>query len=91
MLERKSSINAVFGDREIYRGYRISPFGEGSAWSFKLFPMGIHLPQPARSIFFKVANSKARAMSLAKIEIDWLLIRQSAAKSTVGSSKLSDR
>ena len=34
--------------------------------------MVIELPHPDRSTFFKMANSKVRAISLAKIEIDWL-------------------
>ena len=47
MLERKFSINGVFGHPEFYRGYCIDPFGGGSAWSFKLSP-GIGLPHPDR-------------------------------------------
>ena len=62
--------------QEFYRGYRISVFGQGSAWSFKLSQPRFDLPGVGpRSIFFKIANTERRALSLAKIEIDWLLAR----------------
>ena len=67
--------------QEFYRGYRISVFGEGSAWSFKLSRTRFDLPSIGpRSISFKIANTARRALSLAKIEIDWLLAQKSAAK-----------
>jgi hypothetical protein len=60
--------------QEFYGGYRISVFGEGSAWSFELSRTRFDLPNIGpRSIFFKIANTEGRALSLAKIEIDWLL------------------
>lgn len=51
----------------------ISLFGEDSAWSFKLAPTKIGLPLLERPIFFKTANAKSCALTLAKIEIDRLL------------------
>jgi hypothetical protein len=65
--------------QEFYRGYRVDVFGVGSAWSFKLSPTKFDLPDLSRSIFFKVANTKPRALSLAKVEINWVLARQKAA------------
>jgi hypothetical protein len=67
-------------EQEFYRGYRISLFGEDSAWSFKLAPTKIGLPLLERSIFFKTANAKSCALTLAKIEIDRLL-RSKAGRS----------
>jgi hypothetical protein len=81
--ERCGRRNGMAVGQEFYRGYRISFFGEGSAWSFELFPMGIDFPHPGRSIFFKVANSKPRALSLAKVEIDWLFTRRNAARKAI--------
>jgi hypothetical protein len=67
--------------QEFYRGYRIGVFGEGSAWSFKLSRTRFDLPSiRPRSIFFRIANTECRALSLAKIEIDWLLAQKSPAK-----------
>jgi hypothetical protein len=66
---------------EFHRGYRISVFGEGSAWSFKLSRTRFDFPSIGpRSIFFRIANTERRALSLAKIEIDWLLAQKRAAK-----------
>ena len=63
--------------QEFYQGYRISAFGEGSAWSFELSRTRFDLPNTGRrSIFFKIANTEGRALSLAKIEIDWLLTQK---------------
>jgi hypothetical protein len=45
----------------------------GMAWSFKLAPTTIDLPPLKRSTFFKVANAKACALTVAKIEIGRLL------------------
>jgi hypothetical protein len=72
----QSEIEQIRVNQQFYRGYRIGLFGEGSSWSFKLSPLRIDLPAPGRSIFFKVANTEPRALSLAKIEIDWLFTRQ---------------
>lgn len=67
--------------QEFYRGYRINVFGEASAWSFKLSRTRFDLPSIGpRSIFFKIANTERRALSLVKLEIDWLLAQKSAAK-----------
>jgi hypothetical protein len=67
--------------QEFYRGYRISVFGEGSAWSFELSRTRFDLPNIGpRSIFFKIANTEARALSLSKVEIDWLLTQKRLAK-----------
>jgi hypothetical protein len=62
--------------QEFYGGYRISVFGEGSAWSFELSRTRFDLPIGPRPIFFKIANTEDRALSLAKIEIDWLLTQK---------------
>ena len=67
------NIDEVPVERGFYRGYRISLFGEGMVWSFKLAPTKIDLPPLERSIFFKVANAKACALTVAKIEIGRLL------------------
>jgi hypothetical protein len=82
--------------QDFYRGYRIGVFGEGSAWSFKLSRTTFALPSTGpRSIFFKIANTERRALSLAKIEIDWLLAQKNSAKrakragSALGSGGLS--
>jgi hypothetical protein len=45
--------------QEFYGGYRISVFGEGSAWSFELSRTRFDLPIGPRSIFFKIANRSA--------------------------------
>jgi hypothetical protein len=66
-------IDEVPMGQELYRGYRISLFGNGTVWSFKLAPTKIDLPPLKRSIFFKVANAKACALTVAKIEIDRLM------------------
>jgi hypothetical protein len=66
---------------EFYRGYRINVFGEGSAWSVKLSRTRFDVPSIGpRSIFFKIANTECRALSLAKIEIDWLLAQKRRLK-----------
>lgn len=67
------NIDEVPVGHAFYRGYRISLFGDGIAWSFKLAPTTIDLPPLNRSIFFKVANAKACALTVAKIEIGRLL------------------
>jgi hypothetical protein len=60
-------------EQQFYRGYRISLFGEGSAWSFKLTPTKIDLPLLERTIFLNAADAKPCALTVAKIEIDRLL------------------
>jgi hypothetical protein len=52
----QSEIEQIRVNQQFYRSYRISLFGEGSSWSFKLSPVRMDLPPPGRSIFFKVAT-----------------------------------
>jgi hypothetical protein len=59
-------------EQQFYRGYRISLFGEGSAWSFKLAPTKVDLPLLKRTIFLNAADAKPCALTVAKIEIDRL-------------------
>jgi hypothetical protein len=76
----ETGVGGALMEQEFYRGYCISLFGYGPAWSFKISPTKLDLPLLEQCIFFKVANAKPCALTLAKIEIDRLLKSKGIAK-----------